>query len=258
MDSTTSITSSSSTSSKTTMVELLGINEIIRSPKFQIRAKRENPRAVMSYATMLQAGKTLDPVQVAKVKGAYYLYNGFNRLAAMESLRLTEVLAEVIEGDFSDAELIWMAARANEKNGEALKKADMRNVLRAYIGVGQHHITNSEGKRIKYKTYRAIGADLGIPHTTVRYWIERDFKRLFRAMGSGEMENTGNMGGLRKITAPASLLITTTRDALQTVKTSFYSVNSPEERGEIIEDLEETAGELRKDPRGFVVEEREF
>lgn len=126
------------------------------------------------------------------VNGVPCLVDGYHRAAAMESLGYLEAEAVITEATRGEAQ--WMAANANLTHGLPLKSREVREVFRVYIRTGRY----KKGSGI-WASYREIGRELGRPHTTIRFWMEKDFKKLFHAYGG---ESRGADGGCHPIQNP--------------------------------------------------------
>lgn len=175
---------SSTTTAPNTTVTTVTITQLCRSKDFQVRAKL-CPHTVQRYAAAIKAGQELPPLQVALVDGVPCLVDGYHRAAGLEFLGFEEADAIITEATKDEA--MWMAANANLTHGLPLKSREIREVFRVYIQTGRY-----KKGRGKWKSYREIGQELGRPHTTIRHWMEKDFKKLFHAYGS---ENRGAEGG---------------------------------------------------------------
>src|SRR5688500_8987571 len=64
-------------------VQAVEVSSIIRDERFQMRGEMDS-RLVNKYATILRNGGSLPPITVAKIGEAYWLVDGFHRLAAEE------------------------------------------------------------------------------------------------------------------------------------------------------------------------------
>lgn len=173
--------SSTTTTTNTTTVS---IAKLCRSKDFQVRAKL-CPKTVQRYAAAIKAEQELPPIQVALVDGVPCLVDGYHRAAALESLGYQETEAVITEATRDDAQ--WMAANANLTHGLPLKPHEVREVFRVYIRTGRYKKGSG-----KVASYRDIGYELGRPHTTIRNWMARDFKKLYHAYGK---DNEGGAEG---------------------------------------------------------------
>lgn len=171
--------------------ETIVIAQLCRASEFQIRTKL-CPNTRKRYAAAIKAGQELPPLQVALVEGVPCLVDGYHRAAAMESLGLEKTYAIVTKATRPEA--IWMAAEANMNHGLQLKPRELREVFRVYIRTGRH-----KKGRGRLKSYREIAQELGRPHTTIRHWMEKDFKKLFNEYGG---DNRGAEGGCHPIQGP--------------------------------------------------------
>lgn len=149
---------------------------IKRDTAFQVRAKML-PETARRYAHEMQAGVKFPPVSLADVDGVLYLFSGWHRLEAAAAINGHSAVEATVH-TMSKAEALWEAAAANLKHGQPYSSREKRNVLRAYIKAGKH----KAGREI-VKSYRNIGAELGIKHTTLYRWMEKDHPHTFKAMG---------------------------------------------------------------------------
>lgn len=160
------------------------IAQLCRSKDFQVRAKLCS-HTVQRYATAIKAGQELPPLQVALVDGVPCLVDGYHRAEALEYLGYVEAEAVITETTRHEAQ--WMAATANLTHGLPLKTRELRQVFRVYIRTGRH-----KKGRGRLKSYREIAQDLGRPHTTIRLWMEKDFKKLFNEYGDANRRAKGD------------------------------------------------------------------
>jgi hypothetical protein len=162
-------------------VEVL-IDNIVRSPKYQVRQGLHHP-TVMRYAAILRSGKTLPPIQLARVNKALVCVDGFHRIAAHEHVAAKRKKAPgsiwAVVTDCTAKEALWLAAKANLEHGLPLKPKELRTVFRKYIQAGNH--VEAKGR---LKSYRAIASDLGgvKSHQTIANWMRRDFPKIAQRM----------------------------------------------------------------------------
>ncbi|MBB6289788.1 MULTISPECIES: ParB N-terminal domain-containing protein [unclassified Pseudomonas] len=176
----------STTTATTPTTAKVIIAQLCRSKDFQVRAKLCS-HTVQRYATAIKAGQELPPLQVALVDGVPCLVDGYHRAEALEYLGYVE--AEAVITDTTRHEAQWMAATANLTHGLPLKTRELRQVFRVYIRTGRH-----KKGRGRLKSYREIAQDLGRPHTTIRLWMEKDFKKLFNEYGDANRRAKGDDG----------------------------------------------------------------
>jgi hypothetical protein len=101
--------------------EQIKISEIVISAGTQIRAK-VNRDAVDEYAEAMREGAQFPPVVVFNDGHRYILADGFHRVMAAGLLYLTEISAEIREGNRSDA--LKYALGANVSHGMRRTNAD--------------------------------------------------------------------------------------------------------------------------------------
>lgn len=106
-----------------TMIE---ISNIIADPDCQLRAAGSDA-TIRDYADALTEGATFPPVTVFSDGETYHLADGFHRLEAHSLAGLTEIDAEIHDGDARDAKL--HAASANAAHGLQRTQADKRNAI---------------------------------------------------------------------------------------------------------------------------------
>lgn len=107
-------------------LQTLPIDSIIASDDCQSRAS-SSQATVAEYAEALSGGATFPPVTVFHDGERYFLADGFHRLEAHKAAGLTEVNAEIRDGDFRDAELY--SAGANNTHGLRRTQADKRKSI---------------------------------------------------------------------------------------------------------------------------------
>ncbi|MEW9902673.1 ParB N-terminal domain-containing protein [Pseudomonas putida] len=192
------------------------IAQLCRSPAFQIR-KKLCPKTVARYATAIKAGQQLPPLQVAVVDGVPCLVDGYHRAAALESLGHLEADASITEATREEAQ--WMAAKANLTHGLQLKPSEMREVFRVYVRTGRHR--KSRGR---LKSYRDIGLELGRPHTTIRNWMEKDFRKIFNQYGGSSCDADG---GCHQLPPPIPATTKAVVSHLDSARQAFQEATCP-------------------------------
>lgn len=174
----------STTTATTPTTAKVIIAQLCRSKDFQVRSKL-CLHTCNRYAAAIKVGQVLPPLQVALVDGVPCLVDGYHRAAALESLGYLEAEAVITETTRDDAQ--WMAADANLTHGLPLKTRELREVFRVYMRTCRY-----KKGRGKWKSYREIAQDLGRPHTTIRLWMEKDFKKLFNEYGDANRRAKGD------------------------------------------------------------------
>lgn len=159
---------------------------IVRDASLQARV-RMLPPVAKKYAHEMQAGVKFPPVSLADVGGVLYLLDGWHRMEAAATIN-GHAAVEATVRTMSKAEAGWEAAVANLKHGQGYTSRDKRNVLSAYIKARKHKTGNDI-----VKSYRDIGAELGIKLGTLYRWMEADHPHTFKAMGKDgtPRENSG-------------------------------------------------------------------
>lgn len=222
--------------------EWLPLADIIQHAPFQVRSKLD-PGAIYRYREMTAAEQLPPPIKVARVNGALYLVDGWHRMeaGALQVSRgdsWSENVLALVAG-MSAEQAQWEAARANMGHGVQLKAREYRKVFHAFIRAKRH--IKSGGKRM---SYREIGKEIGKPHRTIHQWTREDFPGLARAMGGNHQEAPGGLGdpvrpSLEEEHREAA------NCALVTLLQHASALESPEERGALVEALEAAAEKLR-------------
>jgi hypothetical protein len=218
--------------------EAVLLKDIIQHGPLQVRHKLDKA-ALKRYSDMTKAGSSPPPIKVGRVGDKLYLVDGWHRLeagAVETGLSDYEVLALV--KSMTEDEVRWEAARANLGHGVPLRTRDYRNVFRAFIRAKQHHKA-----RGKYMSYREMAAALGVGvgHTTLRNWTQREFPSLARAL-AGEQE--GNAGGCPPTVSGMTLEeehVQEARKALEQLVSHSAHMGCPVERWKLLQGLQATA-----------------
>uniref|UniRef100_A4Y095 Uncharacterized protein n=1 Tax=Ectopseudomonas mendocina (strain ymp) TaxID=399739 RepID=A4Y095_ECTM1 len=195
------------------------IARLCRSKEFQVRAKL-CPLTCHRYAAAIKAGQTLPPLQVALVDGVPCLVDGYHRAAALEFLGIEGADAIVTEATRDEA--MWMAAQANLTHGLPLKPREVREVFRVYIRTGRYKKGSGE-----WASYREMGLELGRPHSTIRSWMEKDFKKLYHAYGDRNRNGKGD-DSVRPPPPPADAKAAI--DHIHAIRRTFQETSCPDAR----------------------------
>lgn len=187
-------------------VQAVEVSSIIRDERFQMRGEIDQ-RLVNKYATILRNGGSLPPITVAKIGAAYWLVDGFHRLAAEEKQHQKAKVREewqkqgsrwkkterppmmtqavVIGGNITVRKALQLAALANLAHGAPLKTADLFKVFCTYVNTGMHRT------RKGCKSYRVMAVELGAQRSyeTVRSWMKKEYPLIAKQM-SGEEYST--------------------------------------------------------------------
>lgn len=221
--------------------ESVPLKDLIQHGPLQVRHKLDKA-AVKRYSDMTKAGSAPPPIKVGKVGDKLYLVDGWHRLeagAVEQGLGFGTVTARVKV--MTEDEVRWEAAKANLGHGVPLKTRDYRNVFRAFIRAKQHH----KG-RGRFMSYREMAAALGVGvvHTTLHNWTQKDFPSLAKALGGGQEGNQAS--------GPPPLVGLTLEEehireahkALEQLSKHATSFGSPSERWKLLAGLRATAAAL--------------
>lgn len=237
--------------------EWLDREQILRTETLQVRNKL-NPGAIRQYRDMTRAGKVPPLIKVAEVTDKHgttrhYLLDGWHRWEAEALVMETHgptTLVRARVAPMSKADAIWVAAEANMGHGVQLKPAERRRVFGAYIKARKHwHVVKGARKR---KSYREMGAALGMNHNTLRNWMEKDFPSIFKEMSKEEGNEAP--GGLMEVPLGPSPL-DEVRNNLRRVVTLALSL-PPDERDTLARELHALLVDLPSP--GPVVDTSEF
>jgi len=135
-------------------VERLPLVALRRDGGTQVREKT-NDGAVDEYKAALLDGAVFPPVTVFFDGEAYWLADGFHRVAAHERAEVPDILAEVRRGTKRDA--LRFALGANGKHGLHMSPADKHRAISIML-------TDDEWRGM---SNRAIAKELGVDHKTV-------------------------------------------------------------------------------------------
>lgn len=204
------------------------ISEVAQVSDMQVRT-RTDAGVVKRYAQAMRAGAEFPPIIVADVDGVLLLVDGFHRVSAMSALGISETPAVIVKSA-TIAEARWLAGKANLSHGFNLKARERRSVFQAYVHASQHR--KGTGKRGPLKSYREMGSDLGgIPHTSVRRWMQRDFPSVFLAMGE---DHANARGGLPDAESASRVFAREVESALDHAMATLSGVSDPVERGRLL------------------------
>lgn len=211
------------------------VTAIKRDSSFQVRAQML-PKTAKKYAHEMQAGVKFPPVSLADVDGVLYLFSGWHRLEAAAVFN-GHAAVEATVRKMSKAEALWEAAAANLTHGQPYSPREKRNVLRAYIKAGKH---KAGGEIVK--SYRDIGAELGIKPTTLHTWMKADHPATFRAMGKDgtPRENAGPPE-----IDPDPETVRRAQQALRDLRHYSDSLLSPATRFDLIEETLRTVEQMK-------------
>jgi hypothetical protein len=113
-------------------------------------------QAVGDYATRMKYGEEFPPVRIWFDGYDYWLSDGFHRIAALEQLGRTTVVAEIRDGSLNDA--IWDSCSANSAHGIRRSRTDLVVAVRRALA---HPYANQLSRR-------EIARHLGVADSTFR------------------------------------------------------------------------------------------
>jgi ParB-like chromosome segregation protein Spo0J len=111
--------------------ELVDISKIVLDRSYQLRTQT-NPETVQKYAADIRAGKKLPPVLLAQIDGQLVVPDGHHRTAGHIVAGHTQILARILS-ICTRAEVMFLAALANQENALQLTKADRRKIASVLI-----------------------------------------------------------------------------------------------------------------------------
>lgn len=216
----------------------VNIGDILRERKFQVRDKLDD-KTVNGYAKKYSSGVDMPPVKIAKVNGTLVLVDGFHRIAALEKIGRPMVKAQIEEADKRQA--LWMAAKANLEHGLPLKPKESLNVFKAYMRAKRYKHDNG-----RLKSYREIALELGglRAYTTIRNWMSKYFPSV--ASQYGRDEDTGNSKADWTGTTTGISFVKTSVQALDQALAAFRGIESPPERGKVIDHAERIITKMKQ------------
>lgn len=211
---------------------------IVRDASLQARV-RMLPPVAKKYANEMQAGVKFPPVSLADVGGVLYLLDGWHRMEAAAAINGHTGVEATVRA-MSKAEAAWEAAAANLKHGQGYTPRDKRNVLSAYIKARKH----KAGSDI-VKSYRDIGAELGIKLSTLYRWMEADHPHTFKAMGK---EGTPRENSGPPEIDPDPETVRRAEQALRELRHYSDSLLSPAARFDLIEETLRMVEQMKLKP----------
>jgi hypothetical protein len=167
--------------------EMISLDQVVMDDSLQVRSKLDHP-TIVKYAEQMAADVDFPPVKIARIADKLFLVDGWHRISAARRNNSVDILAVI--SDMSREEALWAAAQANLTHGLPIKKGERREVFRAYVRAGQHK------RGLKLKSYRDIASELGglAGHTTLRGWMQKDFRKIFNSMGGPEGQRNPDAG----------------------------------------------------------------
>jgi hypothetical protein len=219
----------------------VAISAIVRDEANQVRRALDD-NLVKRYETAMRNDEAFPPVTVARVNDSLVLVDGWHRLAAMERLGVSDTNVVIVR-DCQPREIKWLAAEANLRHGKALTFREIRNAFRAYVQARKHRTTGNG-----FRSYRDIAKALAgaRSHNSVRHWMEQDFPRTFRAMGSHPDGGGGAWENEPDPEEDARRLAAQACSRLEEALAAFRAVTSQEDRKEIVKVAREMMGAMEK------------
>lgn len=193
----------------------LSREQVIRLGSLQVR-KKLDAGAIRQYRDMTRAGKVPPPIKVAEVTEGgitrHYLVDGWHRWEAGAVVTGTDAegkpvmdfhgthgldpLVLVLYAPMTMADAAWVAAEANLSHGVSLKRAELPAVFMAFVRAGKHRT------RKGYRSYREMGASLGISKSTLARWMHKYFPNIAANMGGGDVAAPGGLRDAPELPSP--------------------------------------------------------
>jgi hypothetical protein len=154
------------------------LSGIVRLDDMQTRLKGTDPALARQYKEAMDAGHNFPPITLVREGDAFILVDGWHRVMAMEMLGQLTADAE-IHPDVSPEVMRLMAYEGNARHGLGPTRPERREMFRAYLKAKRHH----KKRKGTFKSYSEMGADLGLPKSTVAAWTRADAPSLAAALG---------------------------------------------------------------------------
>lgn len=222
---------------KTEISKKVKADQITLDRELQVRTK-VIPAVEAKYAHEMQAGAKFPPIQLAQIKNQLYLIDGWHRYGAAV-IRNGDETVEAEIHKMTPHEARWAAAQANMTQGQGLATKEKRNVLKAYIHTRQHHKRGEERK-----SYREIGAELGIKLGTLYRWMENDHPKVFAAMKNDYPEAAKDAEPPKPPDFSPEYM-RRIRLLLQDIFGQFEKLKHPMDSQDVIEDIERLLEDMR-------------
>lgn len=162
----------------------LPVERVREHGAFQVRLRGIDDVSVKRImATLGAGGDTRDPIRVAHIGQAYYVVDGFHRLAAYRS-GLRETIPSLV-AKMSLPEAKEAARGYNAMNGRKLSQDDKRALWESYLARGDHRDAMGVPKKA-----RAISVELG------GMWSHETVRQKLRA--AGELDDDVEFDGAYK------------------------------------------------------------
>lgn len=209
--------------------ESVSVKDIVLLPEMQPRTSGYHLPTLRKYRDAMDAGDEFPPILLARFEGALVLVDGWHRLEAQQRLGRFEVVAQVREAESREEAKLW-AFEANRKHGLPLKKTELREMFRVYLKAGRHR--RQKGRR--FKSYREMAEELGIPKSTIANWTRQDAPALAKALSESQPFACGRRGGAREVSA-GKRLARVASGALDEAAAAIAGVGDPQERWRLLE-----------------------
>lgn len=178
----------------------IDIRQTRQDPTFQVRRKL-NEANLGRIRAAYRSGADVQPITLAFLDEAGpsqlpVIIDGHHRVTVLEALAAEASVrggppsnsVQAVFMRLETAEARWQAARANGAHGEPLKGSEYRALFRRFVEAGHHRLPDGG-----YKSYREISREIGRTHPTVMKWMQLDFPKEARRMGSDDQ--AGKEGG---------------------------------------------------------------
>ncbi len=162
----------------------LALDGIAFEPRISARRRLDEVHVNVLFNAIRAEADLGEPV-IARVEGCLSVVDGFHRFAALLRSKTERANFLLLPGELSLDEARWISAALNWKAQLQLSKAERKDGFKAYIRAGGHvRLATARGTPDRYKSYREIAKELGIPKSTVFRWISDNFPPLAEAMGA--------------------------------------------------------------------------
>ncbi len=116
---------------------------------------------VSEYIELMNDGVEFPPVRAWFDGSAYWLVDGFHRLAAVRAIGQSRIAAEVLRGPLEEAQ--WDSYAANSSHGLRRTNADLETIVkRVLVHPKSRQLSNNQ-----------IAKHLNMPESTLRRWKKR-------------------------------------------------------------------------------------
>jgi ParB-like chromosome segregation protein Spo0J len=116
---------------------------------------------IREYSDLMRMGVEFPPVRTWFDGDAYWLSDGFQRVAAAELVGLKVISAEVVRGTLEEAR--WDSYAANSSHGLRRSRADIEVIIRRAL----------EHPKGSHLSNRELARQLSLPEPTIRRWRRR-------------------------------------------------------------------------------------